>query len=45
MLKYRFLEIKTNQFLFLKENSSTVQPDSIIGDYKKHIKKSGFTIE
>lgn len=43
--KFHFLEIKTNQFLFLKENSSTVQPDSIIDDYKKHIKKSGFTIE
>ncbi|MDQ5883663.1 MAG: hypothetical protein QG654_577 [Patescibacteria group bacterium] len=43
--KFHFLEIKTDQFLFLKESSSTVQPDSIIDDYKKHIKKSGFTIE
>jgi hypothetical protein len=39
------VEINEEKFLFKEENSTFIKPDSIIEDYKKHIRKCGIVVK
>lgn len=39
------VEINEEKFLFKEENSTFIKPDSIIEDYKKHIRKCGVVVK